>query len=745
MKIRNGLFWTILVLLLALAVCAASAEPDNTTINVTDYGAVADDGEDDAAAINAALAAAANGGMTVVIPAGEWDIDSRLYIPSNTELKAEKGAVIHSSINDGPMVIETGSEQAGGYSRAENITVTGGTWIANGSSSGEAQIFAFHHCKNITIQNLTCKSMTGHAVNLSGVDHATVSGVTMTNQKPNPKQSNETTECVHLDYCTEEGEPYFGKPYDGTPSKDITVTGCKFDNVYTGVGNHREAPAGGKATSDITVKNCTFTKVAYYAVTEWNMRGLKIIGCTVSDTPYTAHMRKVSGLEIRGNTVEGGNQAYAFFDAQEDSALRAHFYLQDCSEITAADNTVRNSRYNAIKIYFADGAAGESVISGNKISNVLGPGLNIRKGKNKVTVSENELSGIGGGGIFIGSIADITVSGNTINNADGDAVTVFIDDTAQGQTVISGNIISSASGMGIIARNGDNRVVSSGVTISDNQLSGITGDGIYIRSLMNASITGNTVDSAGGDALYVFGEKSAKAPTTVVTISGNTLSTSSAKNYDLYLYHNTNSTISGNTLKNFLFYHCKSAVYTADFPLIATITLDHADDTYVYTGGKICPVVTVQDAAGRVLQEGKDYKLQYVRNTSVGDPKTLVKVKGETFGFFEGQVIDKPFTIIPKAAKKPAVQAGKKQLTVTWQYDKKNKYTGYEIQYSLKKNFKNAETIVIKKPRDVKAEKTDITGLKKGKTYYVRIRTYKNNKGKNYYSKWSKTLKVKVK
>ena len=38
-----------------------------------------------------------------------------------------------------------------------------------------------------------------------------------------------------------------------------------------------------------------------------------------------------------------------------------------------------------------------------------------------------------------------------------------------------------------------------------------------------------------------------------------------------------------------------------------------------------------------------------------------------------------------------------------------------------------------------------ITGLKKGKTYYVKVRTYKTVKGKKYYSGWSKVKTVKVK
>ncbi|MFR8616964.1 MAG: fibronectin type III domain-containing protein [Anaerostipes hadrus] len=38
-----------------------------------------------------------------------------------------------------------------------------------------------------------------------------------------------------------------------------------------------------------------------------------------------------------------------------------------------------------------------------------------------------------------------------------------------------------------------------------------------------------------------------------------------------------------------------------------------------------------------------------------------------------------------------------------------------------------------------------IKKLKKKKTYYVRIRTYKKVSGKTYYSEWSSMKKVKIK
>ena len=87
-----------------------------------------------------------------------------------------------------------------------------------------------------------------------------------------------------------------------------------------------------------------------------------------------------------------------------------------------------------------------------------------------------------------------------------------------------------------------------------------------------------------------------------------------------------------------------------------------------------------------------------------------------------------------------AVSAGKNQLTVKWKKGKA--ITGYEVQYSLKKSFAGAKTIVIKKAGAVK---TVLKGLTPNKTYFVRVRAYKAVGSKKYYSAWSKAKNAKPK
>jgi len=156
----------------------------------------------------------------------------------------------------------------------------------------------------------------------------------------------------------------------------------------------------------------------------------------------------------------------------------------------------------------------------------------------------------------------------------------------------------------------------------------------------------------------------------------------------------------------------------------------------VYTGKALKPKVTLSFGGGS-MDEGYSYTLSYKNNKLPGT--ATVTIQG--IGNFTGTV-EKTFRILPKAVKSPSLTAGKKKLTVSWKFDKKNEYDGYEIEYSLKKNFKGAETVTVKKAKTTEAV---IKKLKKGKTYYVRIRTWKKVEGKKYYSEWSKMLKAKVK
>ncbi len=77
-------------------------------------------------------------------------------------------------------------------------------------------------------------------------------------------------------------------------------------------------------------------------------------------------------------------------------------------------------------------------------------------------------------------------------------------------------------------------------------------------------------------------------------------------------------------------------------------------------------------------------------------------------------------------------------IKIKWK--KVNGINGYQIQYSTNKEFKKAKKITIKSKTTT--SKT-IKNIGNSKKYYIRIRSYKKNKGKNIYSNWNKNKVIK--
>lgn len=89
---------------------------------------------------------------------------------------------------------------------------------------------------------------------------------------------------------------------------------------------------------------------------------------------------------------------------------------------------------------------------------------------------------------------------------------------------------------------------------------------------------------------------------------------------------------------------------------------------------------------------------------------------------------------------KSVKNTGKKKMTVKW--SKVTGVDGYELQYSTSKNFKKS---VVKKNLSASKTSVNYSKLKKGKTYYVRMRSYIKDGSTKNYSKWSTKKSVKIK
>lgn len=137
------------------------------------------------------------------------------------------------------------------------------------------------------------------------------------------------------------------------------------------------------------------------------------------------------------------------------------------------------------------------------------------------------------------------------------------------------------------------------------------------------------------------------------------------------------------------------------------------------------------------LTKDKEYTVSYSKNKAIGKASFTVKGKGN----YTGTTSAYSFRIFPKKATIAKLTAGSKRFTV--QAKKLGGGVKYQIQYRVKGSKAGYTRIETKNPKKV------IKGLRKGKTYTVKVRAYKKikegNTWKMYYGAFSKAKNVKVK
>ena len=155
-----------------------------------------------------------------------------------------------------------------------------------------------------------------------------------------------------------------------------------------------------------------------------------------------------------------------------------------------------------------------------------------------------------------------------------------------------------------------------------------------------------------------------------------------------------------------------------------------------YTGKEIKPSLSIKDGT-KTLKQGTDYTLSYSNNKVPGKAKITVTGKNSYTG---SRTVN--FRIVPKKMTVSKVSSpAKAKITVKL---KKDSYaSGYQILIAKNSKFTSGKKTVNITSRNT-VSKT-VSGLAKGKKYYVRARAYKTIDGKKYYGGYSSSRTVTVK
>lgn len=176
-------------------------------------------------------------------------------------------------------------------------------------------------------------------------------------------------------------------------------------------------------------------------------------------------------------------------------------------------------------------------------------------------------------------------------------------------------------------------------------------------------------------------------------------------------------------------------------PKKITPTVTLSKTAFTYNGKAQKPKVTAKN--GKTKLATSQYTVTWSKGLkNVGTYTVTVKMKGNFSGSKSAT-----YKILPKGTSIKTVKGAKKSFTATWGKQTAKmasaRITGYQIQYSLKKNFKSGNKLVTVKGYKAGSKKIAKLGAKK--TYYVRIRTYTKVGKKTLYSTWSKAKAVKTK
>lgn len=192
--------------------------------------------------------------------------------------------------------------------------------------------------------------------------------------------------------------------------------------------------------------------------------------------------------------------------------------------------------------------------------------------------------------------------------------------------------------------------------------------------------------------------------------------------------------------------NCNSILSSTKINKIKTIKLKKDYAIYGKKDINIYSYIEIKDSEGNLLNSENDYTVEPV-GPDMGIYTVKVTFKGEKY---EGTAeLPKKFKIVPQSIDRLRFIGLKKKIKVIASYTEK--VTGYQIQYSTKKNFpeKSIEQTIYKKKKNSSKIYKNVKCKKAKRKYYIRVRVYKevkdNGKKAKVYSEWSKTKSVKVK
>lgn len=319
------------------------------------------------------------GGGTLVLKKGTYNIPVTVYIPSNVTIKLSNGVKLNKTSTTGTSKIKysksmfmlcapskskvankykTGKYKNGytKYNGVKNVKIIGtGTTVVDMNYLKGGLGVEMAHTKNVTFSNIYFKeSNTSHFLEIDASYNVNVTGCTFKSAK---NAAGNAKEAINLD-TPDLNTGGFTAPwssFDKTADKNITISNCKFYDLYRSIGTHNYSY--GHPHENITISNCTIKNMKSDAISAMYWKNSTIKDNTISNIAEGKNYRAILGpgtdnITITGNTFSNMDRVAQFYSWKDDgySLIDANITEDNISNIASGNNTYTDVNESFIRI-----------------------------------------------------------------------------------------------------------------------------------------------------------------------------------------------------------------------------------------------------------------------------------------------------------------------------------------------------------------------------------------------------------
>ncbi len=754
-----------LIMVLMMTFCtthlSVAADDGYVTLNVTKSEI---DGSGTSAIQNALNTARDNATESmpykITVDSGSYNLTNALYIYSNTYLILDGVTLVRSSELKNN-ILRTGSVPedtklcGDGYTVYKNITVDGGEKgaVFDADNTETNTVVKMGHASNILLKNITVQNIkNGHLAEFAGIDGLTVQDCSFYNQilEQEVYKSKAMYEAVQLDIL-DESEHFSGFRSEDLPLKNVTFSNCSFSNSPRGIGSHTSIL--NQPFDNIVITGCTFTDMGSAAIQALNWVNSEISGNVIKNSPRGIAVSnvlhngsctmKASELAAEGDTVNHTNNDSFTEQTQKQNIVIKNNdiesgFLDDeyntgyvKSGISVSGYTVTSGLIPNGNYYVNGVAISSNTIKTTRYGIKIDDARNITCSSNKITYTEKgETDGYG---IYFGAKSSgCSASSNTISNAKIHGI--FVSNSAAGN--ITSNTVTNAGDSGIYIYNS-----SSAGSVGSNK---ITNGAYGVRlstSSKTSSVNSNTITNASKTAVYLYNKcqtgsvssNTIKNGGYAIKLSTNSKATKISSNNItgttgiIYVPSDCSATVSSNIA---LTKPSQTLSNTASGVLVKWKKISGASGYYILRktegSSSYSKIATVKGAS----------TVQYTDKKASNGKKYYYAVQAYGTGIISSYS-GKTIVRVSTPAISSATNKSGRKIYVKW--NKISYADGYEVKYVC-----GSKSKVYNVPKGSTVSKT-ITGLTKGKTYKIYVRSYNTVSKTKSYSSWSSAKSVKIK